>query len=167
MALLAQGKSRAKLEKGEQRVVNTQSKKDSDCSRTRPPKSFSPTSTTVTPSRWRRCNTQSSGSLILVPHVLSRSPMPATLRFATTAVLVAVTHVARHLSFALDFLPSVAFVKPRPRRTFSATAAPVNTYWRDQGLDPQYHAIPHFRSCPSEQLRCDVRGCENRDQRPV
>ena len=52
---------------------NTQSKKDSDCSRTRPPKSFSPTSTTVTPSRWRRCNTQSSGSLILVPHVLSRS----------------------------------------------------------------------------------------------
>jgi len=101
----------------------------------------------------RRCNTQSSGSLILVPHVLSRSPMPATLRFATTAVLVVVTHVARHLVIRARFPPSVAFVKPRPRRTFSATAAPVNTYWRDQGLDPQYHASPHFRRCPSEQLR--------------
>jgi hypothetical protein len=28
-----------------------------------------------------------------------------------------------------------------PRRTFSATAAPINTYWRDQGLDPQYHTF--------------------------
>ena len=28
-----------------------------------------------------------------------------------------------------------------PRRTFSATAAPVNTYWRDQGLDHIYHTF--------------------------
>jgi hypothetical protein len=28
-----------------------------------------------------------------------------------------------------------------PRHTFSATAAPLNTYWRDQGLDPQYHTF--------------------------
>ena len=28
-----------------------------------------------------------------------------------------------------------------PRRTFSATAAPIITYWRDQGLDPQYHTF--------------------------
>jgi hypothetical protein len=28
-----------------------------------------------------------------------------------------------------------------PRRTFSATAAPINTYWRNQGLDPQYHTF--------------------------
>jgi hypothetical protein len=52
----------------------------------------------VTPSRSRRCNTRSSGSLILVPLVLLRSPTPATLPFATTAVLVAVTLVAKHLA---------------------------------------------------------------------
>jgi hypothetical protein len=28
-----------------------------------------------------------------------------------------------------------------PRRTFSATATPVNSYWRDQGLDHQYHTF--------------------------
>ncbi len=28
-----------------------------------------------------------------------------------------------------------------PRRTFSATATPINTYWRDQGLDHQYHTF--------------------------
>ena len=28
-----------------------------------------------------------------------------------------------------------------PRRTFSATATPVNTYWRDQGLDHIYHTF--------------------------
>jgi hypothetical protein len=28
-----------------------------------------------------------------------------------------------------------------PRRTFSATAAPVNTYWREQGLDHIYHTF--------------------------
>jgi hypothetical protein len=28
-----------------------------------------------------------------------------------------------------------------PRLTFSATAAPINTYWRHQGLVPQYHTF--------------------------
>jgi hypothetical protein len=28
-----------------------------------------------------------------------------------------------------------------PRRTFSATATPINTYWRDQGLAHQYHTF--------------------------
>jgi hypothetical protein len=28
-----------------------------------------------------------------------------------------------------------------PRRTFSDTAFPVNTFWRDNGLDPQYHVF--------------------------
>jgi hypothetical protein len=28
-----------------------------------------------------------------------------------------------------------------PRRTFSATAAPINTHWRHQGLDPKYHTF--------------------------
>ena len=51
-------------------------------------KSFSPTSTKVTPSRSRRCNMKSSGYLILVPHTLSRSPTPETLLFSNTNVLV-------------------------------------------------------------------------------
>jgi hypothetical protein len=29
----------------------------------------------------------------------------------------------------------------RPRRTFSPTATPINTYWRDQGLDHQHHTF--------------------------
>ena len=42
--------------------------------------------------------------------------------------------------------PSRSSSSPRshsssPRRTFSATDAPLNTYWRDQGLDPQYHTF--------------------------
>jgi hypothetical protein len=28
-----------------------------------------------------------------------------------------------------------------PRRTFSATADPINTYWRDKGLDAHYHTF--------------------------
>jgi hypothetical protein len=72
-------------------------------------KSFSPTSTTVTPSRSTRCNTRSSGSLVLTTHVVSRSPTPATLRSATwaTAALVAATHVARRLVLRARVRPLV------------------------------------------------------------
>jgi ribonuclease HI len=81
-------------------------------------KSFSPTSTTVTPSRSTRCNTKSSGSLVLTPHVHSRSPTPTTLLFATTAALAVVTHVARHLGLR-------ARVRPPARTPLAAPAALV------------------------------------------
>jgi hypothetical protein len=79
-------------------------------------KSFSLTSTTVTPSRSTRCNTRSSGSLVLTPHVHSRSPTPATLQFATTTALAVVTHVARHLGLR-------ARVRPPARTPLAAPEA--------------------------------------------
>jgi hypothetical protein len=50
--------------------------------------------------------------------MLSRSPTPATLRFATTAALAAVTHVARHLVLH-------ARVRPLARTPLAAPAALV------------------------------------------
>jgi hypothetical protein len=48
-----------------------------------------------------------------VPLVFLRSPTQATLLFATTAVLVAVTLVARNLALHARVPPSVRFIKPR------------------------------------------------------
>jgi hypothetical protein len=62
--------------------------------------------------------TRSSGSLVLTPHVHSRSPTPATLQFATTAALAVVTHVARHLGL-------VARVRPPARTPLAAPEALV------------------------------------------
>jgi hypothetical protein len=61
--------------------------------------------TTVTPSRSTRCNTRSSGSLVLTSYVLSRSQTQSTLRYATTTALVAVTPVARHPVLRARFRP--------------------------------------------------------------
>jgi hypothetical protein len=95
-------------------------------------------------SRSTRCNTRSSGSLVLTPHVHSRSPTPATLQFATTAALADVTHVARHLGLRARVrppartplaTPEVLVVLSLPRLLLSTPTG------AGRGLDPQYHTL--------------------------
>jgi hypothetical protein len=72
---------------------------------------------------------------IIIIFLSSFSLSPLSMRRARHS-----QHVARPLVLPARVRP-LARRAASPRRTFSATADPINTYWRDQGLDTQYHTF--------------------------
>jgi hypothetical protein len=59
-----------------------------------------------------------------------------------------------------------------PRRTFSGTATPINTYWRDQGLAHQYHTFAailqsNYVSPHQVILDADIDGFSHPDSGPA
>jgi hypothetical protein len=114
-------------------------------------------------------------SVVPAGAVRKRSPTPATLPFATTSVLDAVTPVARHLALHDRVPPLGSIHQAAPAALVALSLLRLllfNTYWRDQGLDHQNHTFTdilqsNYVSPHQVILDADIDGFSHPDAGPA